>query len=531
MAARARDWALALTEQKSVTGTADEARFGPWLAAQLQASASFGAAEVWSFPVAPGDARHCVAMVLRGSGSAAVLLTGHYDTVTGDDYGDLAALATAPLALARALRGRLSRARATPADIPALRDLDSGAFLPGRGLLDMKSGLAAALAVAEAFAANPDPVGNLIFIAVPDEEANSAGAGAAAASLAQIAATRGLALVAAINLDAMADTGDGTAGRAMALGTVGKVLPTAFVAGLPTHSGFPYSGVNAAVLLAAICARMEWAAELTDDTADQPGTPPSLLLMRDGKSGYDVTTPATAFGAWNVLFHRRNPDEILQAFQALCQSAVSDCVTNLRDRACAHRLAGGDDVPGVAVYRYDAVLAAARGRGDADARLSALASDPATAAVSLPEGCGQVTAAIWQASGLSGPAVVLGFGSIPYLATHLLPSDHGRRLEAALRDVARAQGSVTVTDYFAGISDMSFFGQADETALDVVAANTPMWDQAVRWPVGGALAQVPTVNNGPWGRDYHTRLERLHTGYAFDVLPGLIAAVVKHVLA
>jgi arginine utilization protein RocB len=99
-----------------------------------------------------------------------------------------------------------------------------------------------------------------------------------------------------------------------------------------------------------------------------------------------------------------------------------------------------------------------------------------------------------------------------------------------VRDAAQAAGSVNVTEYFAGISDMSFFGEADEAGLVLVAANTPLWGSAIRWPAGGALAQVPTVNIGPWGRDYHTPLERLHLGYAFDVLPGLIRHVVKQVL-
>ncbi|MDB5657853.1 MAG: hypothetical protein JWS10_468, partial [Cypionkella sp.] len=59
---------------------------------------------------------------------------------------------------------------------------------------------------------------------------------------------------------------------------------------------------------------------------------------------------------------------------------------------------------------------------------------------------------------------------------------------------------------------------------------TPVWRSLIRWPEGGALAQVPTVNIGPWGRDYHTPLERLNVDYAFNVLPGLIRDVVAGVL-
>ena len=524
LATRTRYWALKMTAQRSVTGTAGEAAFGPWLETSLRASGNFGAAEIWSFPVAPGDARHCVAMLLRGAGRGTVVLTGHYDTVTCDDYRDLAPLATEPAALTRALLDRLQRSASAPGEQLARDDLESGDFLPGRGLLDMKAGLAAALAVAEGFVADPGRQGNVLFLAVPDEEAGSAGARAAAAALAGLAAARGLQVVAAINLDAIADTGDGSAGRAIALGTVGKVLPTALVVGVPTHSGFPYNGLNAGVLLAAIAAEVEWAPELTDDSAGQPGTPPSLLWMKDGKVGYDVTTPATAFAAWNVLFHLTSPDAILAAFECLCRRAVERCRADLGHRAARHRLPGGELLPVVAIHRFDTVLEAARRRDDVDAKV--LAMDDA--GLSLPERCGRATAMVWQHSGLPGPAVVLGFGSIPYLATHL--SAAARRLDQAVRDVAQANRSVAVTEYFAGISDMSFFGEADESGLVMVAANTPLWGSAIRWPEGGALAQVPTVNIGPWGRDYHTPLERLHMGYAFDILPGLIRVVLERVL-
>jgi arginine utilization protein RocB len=82
----------------------------------------------------------------------------------------------------------------------------------------MKSGLAAGLAVLEAFAAEPDRGGNLLFLAVPDEEANSAGARSAAQALPDLAARLSLRFDAAVNLDALVDDGDGEIGRSVALG-------------------------------------------------------------------------------------------------------------------------------------------------------------------------------------------------------------------------------------------------------------------------------------------------------------------------
>lgn len=128
-----------------------------------------------------------------------------------------------------------------------------------------------------------------------------------------------------------------------------------------------------------------------------------------------------------------------------------------------------------------------------------------------------------------------GFGSVPYLPTGLSGSADARALEAAARAAAQASegryGSrIGCSDYFAGISDMSFFGEADEAALEIVARNTPVWGTGIAWPEGPALGNIPIVNAGPWGRDYHTPLERLHVGYAFDVLPRLLSDLVGDVL-
>jgi arginine utilization protein RocB len=33
---------------------------------------------------------------------------------------------------------------------------------------------------------------------------------------------------------------------------------------------------------------------------------------------------------------------------------------------------------------------------------------------------------------------------------------------------------------------------------------------------------LPVINVGPWGRDYHQRLERVYMPYSFGVLPELV---------
>ena len=273
-------WALELVARPSVNGTPDEAAFAPWLCDRLRSLPPWADVpeQVWTLPV-PGDrlGRASVAALLRGRGVRTVVLTGHFDTVRVDDYGALAPLATQPAALRAALLQRLGSSAATAAEALALADLQGGDFLPGRGLLDMKSGLAAGLAAMTAWAAEAGRDGNLLFLAVPDEEANSAGARSAAQALPGLAAGLGLELVAAINLDLLVDAGDGTAGRQVALRTVGKLLPSALVVGRPAHAADALGGLNAAALMAAIVAELEWAPELTDRAGDEQAAPPTLL--------------------------------------------------------------------------------------------------------------------------------------------------------------------------------------------------------------------------------------------------------------
>ena len=61
-----------------------------------------------------------------------------------------------------------------------------------------------------------------------------------------------------------------------------------------------------------------------------------------------------------------------------------------------------------------------------------------------------------------------------------------------------------------------------------MAANTPS-PTFIDRPAGDAL-RFPVINIWPWGREFHQKLERLHTPYAFDVLPALIGRTAALVL-
>ncbi|WP_395020317.1 M20/M25/M40 family metallo-hydrolase [Dongia sp.] len=533
---RAEYWALRMTELPSVSGSAEEAAFPQKLTELLRKAPPFRdhPENVWTIPVPGGKhQRGCVAALVRGRGRRTVVLTGHFDTVPIEDYGDLKPLARQAEDLRQGLLSRLRQNAVTRAEKLALLDLSTSDYLPGRGLLDMKAGLAAGLAVLEAFAELPEREGNLLFLTVPDEEVNSAGARAAAPALPEICAKHGLDIVAAINLDAIHDEGDGSTGRAVALGTIGKLLPSAMVVGLPTHAGYAFNGLNACVLAGALAAEVEWAEALTERAGEQTGAGPTLLGMKDSKTAYDVTMPDKVWMFWNVMLYRHTAAAILEALQGLAESAVAKVQAALARRRIA--ALGTAALPEVTVTTFEALRReVCAARPDAAAALDRYAKEIAAQNLDLPEQCRLITSELWKLSGRGDPAIILGFASTPYLATQLGADADARNLARATETAAeiiaaRHNTTIALPAYFLGISDMSFLGQADESEIPLVAANTPAWGAGLHWPQGNAFAGIPIVNAGPWGRDYHTVLERLHTPYAFKVLPDLIGEIVSGV--
>jgi arginine utilization protein RocB len=412
------------------------------------------------------------------------------------DYGALEPLAFASEKLLPEIVARLRRTGENPL---ALADFESGAFLPGRGLLDMKAGLAAGIAAMEAYAGDA----TLLFLAVSDEEDRSAGARAAAPLLSGIAAEHGLDIQLVINLDAISDQGDGGSGRVVALGSIGKQLLTAFVVGKEAHACYPQDGANAAYLAGELLCEFELAPELAETSGPEIAAPPTALHAKDLKSGYNVTTPAQCWLYWNTLQHRRSSQDVFDISLMLARRAVARAERKL-----------GRTIP---VMSYQEL--AARIPPEDLARIAGRTAQRSS--LDLPERAKLMTAEVWAASGLSGPAVVMGFGSIPYPAVSLADPV----LEDAIMKAAVAHG-LSAVRYFPGISDMSFLGEASGD-LSASAANTPIWGTGFTMP---DPARYPCINIGPWGRDYHHWLERLHAPYAFDTLPRVLLAVIDAVM-
>jgi arginine utilization protein RocB len=527
---RARELSLLMTQWPSVTGSADEAEFCGHLHRHLAGTLYFQNHPENLFTVdSHGDPlTRNVGALVRGKGRRTIVLAGHFDTVSIANYGALAPLACDPGPLTEALIAELKSRPLNRAEQKALSDFESGDFIAGRGLLDMKSGLAAGIAVLERFARLEAPEGNILFVATPDEENRSRGMRSLRNALPGIARRFNLDIVAGINLDASSCERDGEEGRAVYLGSIGKFAPFAFVIGRPTHAGYPFNGTSAHRISAEIIRAMDTMPELSDTAFGERSPPPVCLEARDIRDGYDVTTPDRVWLSFNWLTHSRSAADILGAFETIVAKAMATALDAQDGNAARYAKKTTSTPTTGTVLTYAALLARVKERGG-DAALARIATlDHSLSGGTDPlKVSREIVAAAATEAGIEGPAVIIGFGSLNYPLVHLEQAGEAGdairdRLERVMKAAAsRHATSIKFRQIFAGISDMSFFGHrpdAGETGL--LTANTPSSAFADEAPAG--LLSFPTVNIGPWGRDYHQKWERVHAPYTFGVLPDLV---------
>ncbi len=460
--------------------------------------------------------RYNVLALVRGSGAPAdgaptCVLMGHFDTVDIQDYGSLTPLACSPDELARAT------------------GLDPD-YMCGRGSLDMKSGLAAHMAVLERFAAGEGPQDRcLLFAATPDEEDGSHGILSVVEGLPELTARWGLSLQGAINTDYTAPRYEGDPARYIYAGTIGKLLPSLFVAGAETHVGEPFSGFDPNWLAAEVTRRVDYNPDLCEEALGEVTPPPVSLKLTDRKEFYTVQTAAAAWAYFNWFTLLLSPAEVLERFRTVVAEAFGELAAELKSRAAQYTRRVGSPTRLVAVdprvYTYAELSAhVARQQPDFERETAErLMQEPG---LDLRAFSCRMTEELWRVAGLPAPAAVVGFAQV--YSPPLCLSQEAPLMQSAL-SAAHSVGEETgldlqVRNFFPYISDMSFLGCPDSPqALAALRGNSPGWGYHYKVDhEAHARLNLPVINIGPWGEGAHSRTERVEKSYAFGVVPELV---------
>lgn len=535
--------------------------------------------------------RHNVACLLHGCHPAnrgqTIILLGHYDTVGIEEFRTIDPNAYDVVAFSSAqIRTRLKRKAQLP---PAVQhDLQEQwcpqsqpepVWMFGRGTLDMKSGLAALIAVMrQLWCERSQLAGNILFLACPDEENESAGILSAIAHLVRWREKYDLIYLGVINADYTAPRSNNDAERYIYTGTIGKLLPAFYILGDPTHVGEPFRGIDAGQIAATLLNRIHLNPNFSDTWSDDVGggeeltPPPTVLRIRDLKRGYNVQTSAEAFVYINWLTYTQSPQTVLdllihEAKQALCD------VFHYRADAFT-RFVGKEPQPepyDVQVLTFADLVTRFRVLRGWTIAPSDPRNDPFEMWLQryinrIHEDVGGHPGKEWflktrlsnrfdsrefsrlivfeliRELGLQGPAIVLFFAP-PYYP-HIRPQNN--RITTAIKTILTqlddkeesplsqkfyaavpqpAATPIALRGYYPYISDLSFVWLDDTVApqLDSLRDNMPLFRRGY-WLDFEAMTRLncSVVSIGPFGKDAHGLYERVHMPYSFEVVPQLI---------
>lgn len=447
----------------------------------------------------------CCAM-FRGTSPDTVVMIHHFDVTSVEDYGRFADIAFDPDALTKALHGDDVVLEQGAGD-----DLNSGDFLFGHGVCDMKGGGSIQMALLSRFSEQENFLGTLIVLGVPDEENLSAGMRAAVSLLRELKDRYGLNYKLMINSEPHQRKAPEKG--VFSVGSTGKLLPFVYAKGRMSHAGKSAEGLNPLAVISRIVAQTE-GLPFTGDGAPTP----TWLMLRDDKLHYDVSMPRSAFGCMSVLTFQTSADEVLEKLRRVCTSAFVDC---LRARTAALQLTEAPWEP--KVYSWTELCREAERIGGEkwktafEKLLTLLQEELCSGEQSFADAqrrlldctCNELP---------DVPMVVFGFLP-PYYPSvtngnfSTLP-DNIKRLDRLLSDYAQeCFGQEYETElFYTGISDLSYSSMANSNQDQGLSflREMPMYGKGYELSFEDLQAiAMPCINIGPWGKDFHKLTERV----------------------
>ncbi|MDI6705952.1 MAG: M20/M25/M40 family metallo-hydrolase [Bacillota bacterium] len=486
----------------------------------------------------PGDrhGRCAVAGLVKGRGEKTVILLSHHDVVDTADYGPIREHALNPDRLASSLDP-------STLDPETLADRASGGWIFGRGVADMKAGIALFISLMDEMSSAREGLrGNILFLSVPDEETNSAGMTGSVAFLNQFACSRGLEYIGLVNSEPCSFNPDGTYN--MYIGSIGKLLPAVFCFGREAHAREPYAGINANLIMAELISAIEGNAELSDRYQDDITMPPANLKAMDLREAYSASTPPASIAFFNMLTYRRSPQEIISLLKETAAASFSRALETINGRIREYSSASGGSIrelewkPRIYTYMEMYNLCLERHGETFKKHMEDFIKTEAGKTADERDLTVKIIKEVHSFCPDRNPKVVIAF-SPPYYP-HVTVTGKDKKEANTLHAVERLSQfcagnfgiDLKVNRFFNGISDLSYCGVQDaEEVIGLLKPNMPVWGHPYLVPVDEIKKlDVPAVILGPWGKDLHKFTERLNLESYLVTTPALLRFYVDTLL-
>ncbi|WP_202078567.1 M20/M25/M40 family metallo-hydrolase [Caldalkalibacillus salinus] len=487
--------------------------------------------------------RYNVVAYVRGKvmeNNDTVILMGHLDTVGTDDFGKHQSMATDPDKVKKVLQQK-----GTPQNVQA--HASSQEWMFGRGSLDMKSGVASHLYILKYFSEHISELkGNVMLVITCDEEDSSHGIRSALKDIRRLKEREGFSYIAAVNSDYTSPRYEGDENRYIYVGTVGKLLPTFFVAGKETHVGQVFEGFDPNLMISELTKEIDYNPLLCDEWFGEWTLPPVTLKQTDLKPFYDVQTPLTAFVYYNFFVHSWSPKQVLQKLKVHADKAFRRAIEAYQDRYETYCKLSGDPYEPMQIqprvytfeeyYEWMTLTHGAAFEEEIGRRCKELANN---SDIDIRQYACRMVEEIWKWDHTKNPVMILFYSNL-YIPRIAISRDtpEGDRLMTAIEDAVEQvqpmyNKNIEIKQFFPYISDMSYVALSDdEESIMTLEKNLPTWGEAFRLNVEDIRAlNVPVCNIGPYGFDAHKKHERVELTYSLETVPLLTYSVIRHLFA
>lgn len=540
---RIEELTIDLTNVRSVVGTTDEINVSKRVYDIFSKMEYYREnpelLELQDFNNDPIGRKNVVAVVKgkKGNSKKTVVMIGHTDTVGTSDYAGFEEYATKPYELSEKLK-----TITLPED--ARNDLNSGNWLFGRGIFDMKCGVATIMAIIEDITESiNDFEGNIVFAAVGDEEGNSGGMLSFVPKLIELEEIHGFEYQAVVDTDYMAPRYDGDNNRYIYIGTVGKLMPSFLVVGKETHVGQPYKGLDPNQITSRLITKINKNIAYSDVAEGEVSLPPITLRQRDLKREYSVQIATKSNLFFNYATHKSTPNQVLDKMKKAAFDSFDEVVKTLNERYevyCKSSAYPYEELPWKArVLSYDELYALVKKElGDELDRKIEIKKEDLLKDASIDERefslkLVEEVHSLWSDK---NPVVIVYF-SPPYYP-HIYVDGKNEKEQRLLGAVAKATEN-TNTNYnivnkkfYPYISDLSFASAPqDMNVISSLMDNMPAFGSKYNLPLKEMQKlNLPVVNIGPFGKDAHQYTERIEREYSFRVAPKMVYETVLNIL-
>lgn len=471
--------------------------------------------------------------MVKGEGNDAVVLVHHNDVVEVEDYKLLEPFAFSPKPLEEELM-KIKDSLQEEAQI----DLMEGSYLFGRGTCDMKGGGAIQLALLERYSEIKGFRGNVIVIAVPDEENLSAGMRSAVSLLKVLKNKYNFNYKLMINSEPHQRKNKEKG--VFSQGSVGKIMPFVYVRGYLSHIGKVFEGFNPLNLMSEIVRNTELNIDFSDIVGSEMAPPPTWLYLKDNKKQYDVSMPLSVAGCFSILTLNRTPQEIMEKVKDICFKSFEDILEQMGQSykafAKVKKLPSGTLPWKVNVVAFAELYEeACKNYGEKFIEsYKVIAKSIETkfnrGQCTIIECNFELVEFVYQYINDISPRVVYGlvppyYPNVSNVYYKGLSKEISNLSEQLCNYTKNEFGQIYETEeFYTGISDLSYTSIRDgEETVKTLETYMPLFGDFYSIPVSDIEEiSMPCINIGPWGKDFHKLTERVYKDDLYNRTPQII---------